>query len=81
MNNNNLIDQVVEFCLTHIEHYSKSFSPDAIKLTPGSEFWFTIQPNRIKPGELFPGSAEHRARRIKAWQDAAKKTLDFSTKS
>ena len=70
-----LIDRVVEFCLTHTEYYSETEEPDAVKLTTASHFWMTVRPDRVKPGELLPASAEHRKQRIKAWQKFARAAL------
>ena len=70
-----IIDRVVEFCLTHQEHYSVRHEPDAVKLTSDDYYWMTIRPDRIKPGELLPGSRDHREKRIKAWQKFAHDAL------
>lgn len=69
------IDRVVEFCLTHIERYSFEPEPDAVKLNPDDHFWMTVRPDRIKPGELLPASAEHRRKRIEAWKLFARAAL------
>lgn len=75
MQNGELIDRVVEFCLTHCEHYSTAQEADAIKLTDEAHYWMTVRPDRVKPGELLPGSAAHRQARIKAWQTFARAAL------
>ena len=68
-----MIDRVVEFCLTHFEHYSVVQETDAVKLNPDDHYWLTIRP--VKPGELLPGSAEYRQKRIAIWQKFARETL------
>jgi hypothetical protein len=75
MLDNDLIDRVVEFCLTHTERYSTTQEPDAVKLTDDANYWLTVRPDRVKPGELLPGSAKHRQARIKAWQTFARAAL------
>jgi len=66
--NDELIKKVVEFCLTNIETYSDKQTPEAIKMADGDHYWMTIKPDRIEPGEMLKGSADHRQKRIAAWQ-------------
>lgn len=75
MDNGDLIDRVVEYCLTHCEIYSEKQESDAIKLNPSDNFWLTVRPDRVKPGELLAKSAEHRLRRIEAWKGFARAVL------
>jgi hypothetical protein len=69
------IDRTVEFCLTHTEHYSVGRSDDSVKLYPTDHYWLTIKPDRVKPGELLPMSAEHRQKRIEVWKQFARAAL------
>lgn len=75
MADTDLIDLVVEFCLTHIEHYSVEQEVNAVKLDPQDHYWLTIKPDRVKPGELLAKSAEHRQKRIEAWKVFARAAL------
>lgn len=70
-----LIDKVVEFCLTHTEHYSVTKEADAVKINQGDHYWMTVRPNRTKPNELLPSSAEYRRKRIEAWKIFARAAL------
>lgn len=70
-----LVRQIVRFCKTHQEHYSDKFSPGAIKVKEDSHYWLTIEPDRIKPGELLEGSARHREIMIECWTEFAMRYL------
>lgn len=70
-----IIDRVVELCLTHIEHHSQHQEPGAVKVTADSNYWMTLRPDRTAPGELLPASAEHRRSRIAAWQKLVRRAV------
>ena len=66
MSDADIIDRVVEFCLTHTEHYSLDQEPGAVKLSPDSSYWVTA---RQEPAD------KHRQARIAAWQGFARAAL------